>query len=347
MLFYISLLLFSSITSFCYSFSKDVYIAKIFKSTTFLILLIPLVLRYGIGTDYFQYGIMFNDIARGQQERTEPGYQFLNHTVYRFGGDVQIVIALMGFFTQFFFFKAFPKKYFYLFVPLFVMTVYLWTYTTIRQIFVVSLAWYAYDVFFLKKKYVKFLLLILFGALFHFSSIIYLFIIVIFPFIKINRNTAMIIFLFILLSYNYAHLITNLFFELIVSKTPFAHYYGITRWWENATLSSGLGVLVRFITYFVMLLPCINDNKKEENKTLLLFLISIFFDLLSMKIFIFTRISRGLLFSYFLMIKEIKTGKSRYRSVFLIIIYFLILIYFIGVLQSNNSVPYRSIFQKY
>jgi hypothetical protein len=163
MFFYFTLLLLSSITAFCYTFSKDISAGYIFKTLTFLLLFVPSALRYGIGYDYFGYERYFNEIKLGRDVVIDIGFLYFYRLINYFGGSFQfqLLAGIMSLLTIGFFLNAFPKKIFYLCVPIFVMFLYLWVYTTIRQIFVSSLVFFAYNKFFLKKKYISFLFLLL------------------------------------------------------------------------------------------------------------------------------------------------------------------------------------------
>jgi hypothetical protein len=345
MAFYIIILLLSSITSFCYSKSKDVFAGRLFKIITFLLLFVPMALRHGIGADYNAYKIIFHDIGAGINSHVESGYRYINYLIYSLGGNFQLVIVFTSFFTLFFFFEAFEKKYFYLYVPLLVMVLYLWLYTTIRQMLAASMVYYAYKKFYLNKKYIKFFLLTFLGTTFHTVAWLYFIIPVLFL-IKINRLRAYIIFFIFLFTLPFIDKIAHFIFNSLVSQTRFAVYLTISQYWNSsAGISSGLVVLLRFILYTILLFSCVNNNKKEESQTLVLFLFMILFDCFTLKVPILARISRGFLFSYFLIIKEIMSGKSRYRSVITILACFLIFLMFFAVLLTggNYSVPYRSI----
>jgi hypothetical protein len=124
MFFYIVLLCLSSVSAFCCSKAKTAAGTFVFKWTTFLILFVPAAFRYGIGFDYPNYERLFREIAAGGGGYVEPGYWYLNYVVIRRGGDFQIVIAVMSFFTAYFFIKGTPKRYFFLCIPVYVMVIY-------------------------------------------------------------------------------------------------------------------------------------------------------------------------------------------------------------------------------
>jgi hypothetical protein len=229
------------------------------------------------------------------------------------------------------------------------MTFYIWTYTTLRQIFAVASFYYGYNKFFLKKKYIRFILMILLGYLFHVSALMYIPLSILLCFVKIKRYTAFLIFCLIIISYRYAGAIIEFLFNTIIAQTKYAGYSNNTAWWVESSYSTGYGILLRYILFTIILLPLIrHGNKKEASNSLVVFLIFIFFDLFTLKLRVFSRVQRGLLFAHFLQTKNIVSGKSKYRAILLMIIYSLMFLLFILDLRGNGQkiIPYRTIFQK-
>jgi hypothetical protein len=229
------------------------------------------------------------------------------------------------------------------------MVLYLWSYTTIRQIFVTAVAFFAYNVFYLRKRYIGYVLMMIFGSLFHASALIYIPLVILLHFIKINRYIAFTLLILILISSTYVDGIIEYLFNAIISKTVYIEYVG-TKWVNNAEVSSGLGIIFKYIMFSIMLLPIIKyNNKKETSNGLGLFLVFIFFEVVSIKVKILGRIARGLLFTYFLIVKSTVNGTSKYRSMILLADYICLFVLFLLDLKAggHNSVPYRSIFQRF
>lgn len=346
MTFYLFILVLSSGSAFCASFAKDTYAGNLLKLATFLILFIPAALRYEIGEDYNDYRVMYNDISNGKFSNKEIGYVYLNFIISRMGGNFQTVMAAMAFLTYGLFCLAFPKKYFYLFIPILVMNIYMWSYQSVRQIFTVAVGYYAYKKYYLQEKYIKFLLAIAIACLFHSSAIIYLVIILFFKTMKINAYSAFFLFAAISLIYfRYTNQIINIVINLIISKTHYSYYLG-SSWWDPVSIGGGLGVLFRSVLLGIIILFSKKTNlTKQDNEALIVFLIFALFNMFFLKIHILGRISRSLLFSHFLMAESIFTSKLKYRKILLLFIYFAFFVMFflsIAVDGGYGSVPYRT-----
>ena len=67
----------------------------------FLILLLPMGLRYGIGTDYFYtYYPYFNFIGHGTRYFDEVGFNLLNIIVYKLFGRFEMLIFITSFLVE-------------------------------------------------------------------------------------------------------------------------------------------------------------------------------------------------------------------------------------------------------
>ncbi len=128
-------------------------------------------LRKAIGHDYWEYTSIFSLIAQDRHVSTEFGF----NTVVRifqaiFGTENYFVIfAFFAALTQFFFLRGMyeqSKNFGMTFFLFMVFGYYLSTFNAVRYYFVLSIALFATS-FLLKKEYVKFVICILIGALFH------------------------------------------------------------------------------------------------------------------------------------------------------------------------------------
>ena len=97
--FYLSVFIITSLlVEFSTKLKKKTILDKFFRTLiSLLALAIPSYvagIRYNVGTDYFSYIRIFNNIKIGKFGRIEQGYVFLNQIVDRLNGDVQVVFSV-------------------------------------------------------------------------------------------------------------------------------------------------------------------------------------------------------------------------------------------------------------
>lgn len=147
----------------------------------FLTLTAVSALRIDVGNDYGKYIDIFHEIYAGTDSAyvvTEPGFNFVVKAVYVLSGyeNYLLVFALFGAATVFVFLKAMygQSADFKLSFGMFMLLgLYFRTFTTVRYYFVLALTLYSLE-YLRRKEYGKFVLLILFAALFHKSVLVVL-----------------------------------------------------------------------------------------------------------------------------------------------------------------------------
>lgn len=129
--------------------------------------------RFYVGNDYGEYLQIFEDISQGRHVSTEIGFNAVVLLVQYFFGtgpvSARIIFALFAFGTVFFFLHAIydQSKWFWYSLFLFMMQGYFFnSMTQVRYYFVLSIALYAMK-YVLQKRWVAFILWILFAASFH------------------------------------------------------------------------------------------------------------------------------------------------------------------------------------
>lgn len=149
---------------------------RIFLFGIFVVLFICSALRFDIGNDYEQYTKTAHEAYVGGYVVTEVGFNWLVKIVYTlFGGEYyEIVFAIFAFVTIFMFLKAmyeqsvdFRLSYF-LFMAL---GLYFQTYNTVRYYLALAIVLYAMR-YVLNRDWIRFVMWILFAALFHKSVLI-------------------------------------------------------------------------------------------------------------------------------------------------------------------------------
>lgn len=147
----------------------------------FLTLTALSALRIEVGNDYGKYIDIFHEIYAGTDSSyvvTEPGFNFVVKTVYTLSGyeNYLLVFALFGAATAFVFLKAMYEQsedFKLSFAMFMLLGLYFRTFTTVRYYFVLAIALYSLK-YVRQKEYGKFVLLILFAALFHKSVLVVL-----------------------------------------------------------------------------------------------------------------------------------------------------------------------------
>lgn len=346
MLFYLTLLFLVAFSSLGVTYSKNPSIIWGTKYITLSLLIIPAAIRYGIGTDYFSYVDIFNEIKFWGERNIEIGYLMLNKLIIYLNGDVQWVFAICAYATIIFCFKNVSNNRWYIYTILFVLIIYPWLFTTVRQILAASIAFYALRQMEEGHKTIKSILCIALAFLFHISSIIYPFIYFIGKRITIKKTTAIIIFS---ITFIFTFILSNTLTEymtLLASLTVYGSYTQ-SEWFLAADTGSGLGNITRYATFFLLLLLYPLNLKDKNNKLIYnILLVYITFEVMSAQIIIVNRISRGLIFILLPAIYTISTTKSQTKTFANITIYSLLIIYFLAQIinQSPNLMPYKICF---
>lgn len=345
MLFYYILLALVVATSFCVRYARDPFVVSTCKAITLLLLIIPAALRYGIGVDYLSYENIFYEIKHGGGEYIEPGYYCVNKVVAAFGGGPQWVFALMAFFTVYFFFKGVSKDRWLIYTVGFVLIAYTWLFTTVRQVFAAALAFYAWREL-NKHKPGRAILAVLIAYTFHYSSFIYP-VLYFLSKIRISQRTIIVISVCgFVLFYLYGSLISDQIGGLLLLLGTKYASYSESDWFQSTAsmgyLSSGYGVMLRYLGYFLMLFNYRPDRNKDGMAPLLVFLFYILSDFISIQITIFGRITRGLIFASLPILYNISRPQKEQNLVGVIIVWMI----FILLFNMDASVPYVSIFNK-
>lgn len=165
------------------NYTKKQNIAYFF---VFFIPFIFMAIRYDIGTDYKNYVILFEMMARGEVLLKEPGYMLVNHIISYLGLDVQWLFVFFSFFTLLFAYKGFPKEHFAISIFLFITIFYLYYgFSVIRQGLGVSIMLYATKYLY-NKDFKKYLLFSILASSFHFASA--LFPLLLYPIVNTSYN---------------------------------------------------------------------------------------------------------------------------------------------------------------
>lgn len=181
---YFSIIIFTSIFALLIGRVKEENFNKV---VFFIIFLVPALisgLRYGVGTDYFNYYNIYFDLTLSDNlayelgnTRYEPGWVILNYMVKFIFDDVIYIFIISSLMIWLFSFKALyeNRKHINLGIAVLVLlcTMYNPSFNLIRLYMAASILMLTIKPI-IEKKLLKFLLLVLFAASFHYSALIFL-----------------------------------------------------------------------------------------------------------------------------------------------------------------------------
>lgn len=186
-IFYISIIIVASLFA---QLSQTIYIKKgrnygfPILILAYLIITLPVALRYNTGADYSSYVNTYEIVkAQGIYDPfgypMEIGYILLNYICFKLFDDYQSVFIIMALLTNYFFFKGilyeFKKINLGLAVFAYGFSLYFWDYIIIRNMLGIAIIFYALR-FIFEKKIIKYFLAVTIAVLFHYSLIIFYFI---------------------------------------------------------------------------------------------------------------------------------------------------------------------------
>lgn len=347
MLFYLILLFLVICSSAGVSYTKSPICITTCKILTFLLLFVPVAIRYNVGKDYPAYIEMYHAITYGGITGIEWGYWWLNYIIYLCGGNAQWGLAIMAFFTLYFFFKGVDRKYWFIYSILFILVLYMWYCSTVRQMLSAALAFYAWRQL-ENKKYFTVLFSLVIAFLFHYSAILYPAIYLFCKKITLQKKTCIILCLGCLVFTTFfGKTLLNIFIS-IVSETIYGVKYIDGTMFDPPETASGLGIIIRFIMFFIILIFFPIYKTPNGKFIITLFTLFALLDIASIQITIITRIARGIIFIYFPIVYYLTTTSYKYKQLASICVWSILIAIFIQSLNTgfNECIPYTTIFNK-
>ena len=261
---YNSLLLFSVLLAYLGIIMENKVIGNFFITCSMLVLVVPASVRYGIGTDYFNYEDIYNKIENGEELETEPLYWLINYLVSIFNGGVNSVLAISSLIFVAFIYKSFNKDVLPLGVFFSYLILYSDSYNAVRQVIAVSISLFATSFLLNKHKNGRFIFLMLigFGTLFHFSCIFSLLVLLLLR-IKIPRVVSIFIFVFF---WFFSPVIAgNLLTFPLVEASKYAVYADMDDFSASQELGTGIGFLLQILPAVIVVF--FNENIFEDKMT--------------------------------------------------------------------------------
>lgn len=353
MVFYITIYILASLFAFLYSKIWSKNLAFIFKWTSFLILFLPIALRYNIGVDYPSY-VWY--ITSGEYEnKFEIGWVIFIKTLLFLNLDLQWFFAIPAFLSLLIVFNFTEKKYCWIAVITYIFVMYNHSFVFVRQDFALCIFLLAIKSF-LNQKNIKMFFWIALSFIFHnstfFLAIALLLCKINFKFLNTRNNLVILLFIFLL---QYIH-IANIIFNNIIVYTPYS-------WYENSTLNdtpslaSGLGLIINFFILSIILI--FQDNRyksfdRNYNLNTIFIFILMFSMILKKEIFIFHRLVDAFILVFMTSLISVAKSTKKYNIIALIFVLLILGILnvnklskaYIGTENTDEILPYQSIFHK-
>lgn len=320
----------------------------------FVVLWVPLAIRYGIGRDYFSYIEIYKNVLL-TRDGIELGFYYLNYILAYFDFQYQYLFAVTSFITIYFCVKSFDRDYTLVSIILFCVLLYLQAFSIIRQMLAVSICLYSCSLW-SKGFKLRSLIFLILAPLFHYSALIILLLAIISRFIKIN--SMMCYFAFISSIIFIFNGVDFIFSNSILLDSKYGYY--ITSSFNRPTeIGSGLGVVIALLLPLMVFIKStkLYEYNKNYNFMLLINLVYVISFVLSLKIYIFARFTDALSFVQILLIPamlKISNPKGVYYNLMMAVVLLHVLLFeanlnanTIAAGNISNSglgiMPYKSI----
>ena len=323
-----------------------------FRTILFLFMFFPAAIRKGIGTDYWNYVDLYNLYANHGDEH-EIGFQFLGQILNWTGAHYQLFIISLAVLAIAPICYYVPKRHFAMFTIVYFFLVYVDIIGTSRQD--ISIACIVCGIFalFSQKGNVKYLLCAAIRFIFHYSSVLYL-PLILFKKIKFSTFNVYLSLAIILLLTVGTSTIEWIFTNPLFFDSPYGVYVG-SGYSSEANVGSGLGIIANLLIpfTFIILSPKIRKTYKNTGFFTLLTLIFIGSYLLASQIHIFGRLVNAFIFvPAFLIYPTCKAISSKYKKLIFAAFFLMYLILFektIAISQISlgsglGISPYTTIF---
>ena len=230
----------------------------------FLALFIPAALRYGTGTDYFNYIDIFDNIEKSFKEL---GWLTVNRFVKKMGWSYQgifVIAAALIYYPIAFHLK---REHYCLAVILYILlTFYFKSYNILRQAiatsFLISTLYYLEN-----KKRIPALIYFILACLFHISAILFIPLYML-KVIKFKNNIFPLIIEFggvgFLLVFNAFKIILTI---LAMVGSSYARYANIPKYIKKTSVGSGLGILLAIIPVLIVIFNTKRIVKEDKYRS--------------------------------------------------------------------------------
>lgn len=284
------------VLSIIFSFLAEYSISKISRIVSrfilFFILFIPAAIRYDIGTDYSNYIDLYNSL---NNTPIEIGYYYINLFVHHFHLSVQWVFAISSLITYSIVCFGLRRRFFCIIIIFYVLLLYLWSYSIIRQAIAMSFIILAMN-FLIYDKNKQYFTCIILATLFHYSSVILLPLFFVSKFRFSKKTIIIFVSCCIICTFN-SVLIDFLFNSSLITNSKYSVY--LTSTYNRSTeIGSGIGVFISLLIpvislFFYHRIIQYDSRFKSILNMNLLYILSY---CMALNIYIFNRVSN--LFSF-------------------------------------------------
>lgn len=321
----------------------------IFMFAAFAVLFLVAGLRVNVGSDYESYVFWFHRIADGATAYFEPGFVLLNKLISIFTNDAQWLFIASSFITLMLIFTAIRKYSVNPALSVFLysaLSFFFYSFNATRQFIAVGIIFLAYGAL-IDRKWLKYMLYVLLACMFHKTALFMAFI-----YLVVNAKLTKIQYIGLAILASVSIIFRDSLLTLMTNIYPMykdneEYLYKIS--FSEILITTAvicLAVMLVYLKKNTMSLKNVNDRIYLN----LVFLILLLHTGLAWVPAI-NRISLYLDISLILIIpvllSKIKRKQWSYFFTILTMIFFSIYTYIsIGLNNSNNVLPYNSVFSK-
>ena len=221
-----------------------------FRIILFLVLWIPATIRYGIGTDYMHYVIIYDYI--NEFNDIEIGFRSICFLLNWIGADSFWMFTIIGALIYIPCCFGFPRKMMCSGTIMFVVTFYLCSYSLIRQALAVSFILYASSQL-LEGRNTRFIVFTMLGSLFHLSALMIL------PFYFIHqiaekRMVTIILCIIAGVLILNVNIVEKIFSNALFLASPYGRYASSEQFTQETQFNTGLGLLAKLFLPMIILI---------------------------------------------------------------------------------------------
>lgn len=317
---------------------------NVLLGVAFFIVFIPSAIRYGIGTDYFNY-LRIYESGNYDYYLKEPAFYFINWFLDKLEAHFQWLFVILAFVFTVVVFKAYPRKNAWLIHLLFFSTQLYFSFNGLRQ--AAAIAWCFLALFcFFERRYITFIVLTLAGATFH-QSALFVTVAGLAALLPINRyiktQVAPIVFIsFILFTFISINVVLVYMEQILnwVGLSKYASYFSSTVHFVERDFGSGIGVLAKILFSIYIICQTKKILELNENYWLLILLIFVFAiaTVLANEIVIFNRVT--IMFSIASAIGGfLLLNLKSYQQIHRLVLTFFIVFSIMSFIKEGFSIP--------
>lgn len=251
---YLIIIFVSTFFVWCRDIAQHITSRYAWLFASFLVIFIPSALRYGVGTDFFNYYYLYEN--NESVNRTEYGFYALNEALHWLGASQQYAIAAYAFLFLIVSYASYPKQKAWIFHLLVVSSLLFFSFNGIRQ--AISLAFIMLAIKNeINGKWLIAFVLVAVSSLFHQSA---LFILPFFLFSKLPLGDRFKFYVFpisiIILTafFLFAPSVVNIMRDImLLLDLPYSHYFE-SSYFKEVRVNTGVVMLTKTLLIVVLTL---------------------------------------------------------------------------------------------